>query len=155
MRKYLYLIFCFFFFFSCSNYKKSEFEKGVELKYNKTCIDSSVCIVNIKEITNFKWDKMFVFKTTASLEIINEALGFDYPYFEDVAERIVFVKDNKIIYHDDYYPTFDDNVYTSLVFEIGSGLPYKSFNTDRAIFEIKKKEIENKQVYYVLSQKQN
>ena len=152
MRKYFYISSCLLFLLGCSNYKKSEFEKGIELKYNSICNGSNSCTINIKETTSFAWDKMFVFKTTSSLEIINEALGFTYPYFEDVAERVVFVKDNKVVYHDDYYPTFDDDVYTSLVFKLSNGLPYKSFSTDSAIFKIEKKEIEKKQTYFVLSQ---
>jgi hypothetical protein len=152
MRKYFLIYISLLLLFSCSEYKKSEFEKGVELKYNSSCKSSNSCIVNIKEATSFSWDKMYVFKTTASLEIINEALGFTYPYYEDAAERVVFVKNNKVIYHDDYYPTFDDDVYTSLVFDLSNGLPYKSFSTDSAIFKIEKKEIENKQTYFVLSQ---
>lgn len=142
----LLLIFC------CSKYKKSEFEKGIELKYNTICKGSDSCMLNIKEATTFSWEKMYVFKTTASLEIINEVLGFTYPYYEDVAERIVFVRNNKIIYHDDYYPTFDDGIYTSLVFDLSSGLSYKSFSSDSAVFKIEKIEIKGKQTYFVLSQ---
>ena len=122
------------------------------MKYESICKGSDRCTINIKESTSFNWDKMLVFKTTASLEIINEALGFTYPYYEDIAERVIFVKDNKIIYHDDYYPTFDDDVYTSLVFNLPNGLPYKSFSADSAVFRVEKKRIENKQTYFVLSQ---
>ena len=152
MRKYLLICGGLLLLFSCSKYKKSEFEKGIELKYESVCKGSDNCTVNIKETTSFSWDKMFVFKTTASLEIINEALGFAYPYYEDVAERVIFVKNNKVVYHDDYYPTFDDDVYTSLVFDLSNGLTYKSFSPDSAIFKIEKKEVENKQTYFVLSQ---
>lgn len=152
MRKYFFIYISLQLLFSCSKYKKSEFEKGIELKYNSICKGSDSCTLNIKEATSFSWDKMYVFKTTASLEIINEVLGFTYPYYEDVAERVVFVRNNKVVYHDDYYPTFDDDVYTSLVFNLSNGLSYKSFNSDSAVFKIEKKEIENKQTYFVLSQ---
>jgi len=152
MRKYFLIYISLLFLFSCSKYKKTEFEKGIELKYNSVCKDTNTCAINIKEVTSFAWDKMYVFKTTASLEIVNEALGFNYPYFEDVAERVIFIKDKKVVYHDDYYPTFDDDVYTSLVFTLSNETSFKSFSADSAIFKIEKKEIENKQTYFVLSQ---
>ncbi len=155
MKRYFLIFSLLFLFFSCSEYKKTEFEKSIEANYNTSCNKLSSCTVNIASITPYDWDKMYVFKTTASLETIDKALGFNYPYFEDIAERVVFLKNNKIVYHDDYYPTFDDEMYTSIVFDLPNDESFKLFSVKNAIFKIDKKEIEEKQTYFVLSQIEN
>ena len=98
---------------------------------------------------------MYVFQATAGLDDINKALGFEYPYFEDVGYRVVFLKNNKIVYHDDYYPTFDDEMYTSIVFDLSNDESFKLFSVENAIFKIDKKEIEEIQTYFVLSEIEN
>jgi hypothetical protein len=148
MKKYFLIYSGLFLLFSCSKYKKSEFEKGIELKYNTVCKNSNICTINIRETTSFNWDKMYVFKTTASLEIINKTLGFNYPYFEDVAERIVFVKDNKIIYHDDYYQSFDGGIQNIIEFKLPDNLSYKLYDVNNAVFRIYKNQTENNDDYY-------
>lgn len=95
------------------------------------------CIIKMTNITSFDWDTMYFFGTNADLSYINKRLGFNYPYFDDIANRIVFVKSKKIVYHDDKftYPEKKDLVVFS--FEDGK-TKFMSFTPKTAIFIAKK-----------------
>ncbi len=148
-----YIIFMFvsFFLCNCSEYNKTEFEKSIESEYLSLCNDSSVCTIDISKITLFKWDKMFIFKTSASLDIINKALGFSYPYYIDIAHRVIFLKNNKIVYHDDYYFSIENELNTTIIFDLPEGVSYKSYDNNNSIFIIKKTELDDIQSYFILS----
>jgi hypothetical protein len=72
------------------------------------------CVVTIANITSFDWDKMYVFVKNSGIEDVNKQLGFTYPYYEDNAKRIIFLKSKKIVYHEEEYP--DPDKKSKLVF---------------------------------------
>ena len=83
------------------------------------------------------WDYVYIFKTNTSLEEINRQLGFEYPYFEDIVARIVFVKNNTVVYHEDEFPNPEKVKKGELIFDIG----YTNFvkiKRDKAIFIVHK-----------------
>jgi hypothetical protein len=75
------------------------------------------CYVKMTDFTNFDWDSLYVFIGYTSLEEINERLGFEYPYFIDIAQRLIFIKSNKVVYHEEYYP--DPEIPMKLYFTFG------------------------------------
>jgi hypothetical protein len=100
--------------------------------------DSFPCKINMPEIIREDWEKMYVFDLSVSLETINQILGFQYPYFEDVANRIVFVKDKKVIYHEDYFPLPEKLNEQEVVFALPDSIHYKIFAPGSAQFHIDK-----------------
>lgn len=52
----------------------------------------------MSSLTPFDWDKMYVFSPSVHMEELDKYLGFHYPYFDDVANRMIFTKSNKIFY---------------------------------------------------------
>src|SRR2546428_13021335 len=72
-------------------------------KIKKYCPDSMKCTLVMKDHTDFKWDKVYIIKEGVSLEETNKIIGFNYPYFEDIADRIIFVKGNQVVYHQDEF----------------------------------------------------
>ena len=47
------------------------------------CTSKRECVIDMGNIVKTPWEKMYVFKESASLEQINQILGFQYKYFED------------------------------------------------------------------------
>jgi|GEM_PF-3174433 len=135
MREY-YILGFLFLLLSCNHNKgRTEFEKNVEEKFISDCDNVRICRLDIKEITQFDWDTMYVFKPTVSAAEIDDILGFKYPYFQDVAFRIIFIKDNQVVYHDDYFPNFDNSLTSILKFNFEDS-EYLKVSTQNAFFQI-------------------
>jgi len=98
------------------------------------------CVVKIINITSFDWDEMYVFREDCSLEEVNKQLGFKYPYFEDVARRIVFIKSRKVVYHEEESP--DPDKKSKLEFILGNDTRKVIVLTrESAIFSVKRKDL--------------
>lgn len=97
---------------SCNENSDSQIGK----KLKEICINQN-CEINMITIIPEDWDYMYIFKTNTSLEFINSKLGFEYPYFEDIANRVIFVKDNKVIYHEDEFPNPEKIKKGEIIFE--------------------------------------
>jgi hypothetical protein len=94
---------------------------------------------------------MYIFKENMSLEQINSTLGFEYPYFEDIAKRIVFVKGNRVIFHEDEFPGVETTKNCELVFDLGDKVSFKSYSPGEAIFKVRRIEFSNG-IYFKLTQ---
>ncbi len=102
----------------------------------KSCQKDS-CIVKMSAITPFDWEKMYVFREGADLQEINKQLGFNYPYFKDVAKRLIFIKSNKIIYHEDEFPYPDKKPVNKIFFIFrNDSIKSMSFTKESAVFYV-------------------
>ena len=119
-------------------------------KIEKECNNNLSCRINMATLVNKDWDKMFVFKEGVSLEQINQVLGFKYDYFEDIAKRIVFVKGNQVVFHEDEFQGVENAKNGELVFNIGDSLMFKSYLPNEAIFNVQRIEF-SKGIYYELT----
>jgi len=130
---------------------KNIYEKISDQIINKCQSEKDECIISMEEITNFEWDKMYVFKEEATLEEIEEALGFKYKYFDDVARRIVFVADNKVTYHEDEFPYPSKEPAGKVFFQFkDDAKPYMLFHRKKANFKIRKKKINGDLYFYLI-----
>jgi hypothetical protein len=102
-KKYKFLIVILLFSSSCSKRFDSQFALFIEEQCKD--VNNRDCIISITDMVNFQWDKMYVFgNLTPPFEISNE-LGFDCKckIVPDNYYRVVFLKNNKIVYQDQYY----------------------------------------------------
>ena len=98
------MVFCIFFLNSCTQSFDEEVANHIESK----CSDFSTpksCLVDIIEVTEFDWDSMFVFASMTMPYEINSIIGFDCNcnHVKDNYTRVVFTKDQKIVYQNQYY----------------------------------------------------
>jgi len=116
-----------------------------------SCQPNTSCIVKIKELTSFQWDKMFVFSYGASPEYIEKALGLPLPEYVEFQRRFVFLKDGRIVYREDE-PTDIEGVVDGQVSFAGmyTEPSYLSFTPETATFSAAKREY-SKKVVYVLT----
>jgi len=100
------------------------------------------CRIDLKASMKFDWDKLYVFDYTATLEEVNSALGIRYPFFTEFSDKIVFLKGNAVVYHEDVPVKFDgidrkgggELVY----FPIKANEKYFTTASNATVFEAKK-----------------
>lgn len=132
------------FLFNCSN--KRDIDEVVIKTYEK-CSNRNKCIIDFAKIMDFQWDTMYYFSSANSLEDINVGLGFEYQYFLDIGDRVIFLNNNKIVYHKEWFPN-PDVPFEGIVFDIDSKkMKLNKFNAKFVVRQIDKiyflKQIDN------------
>jgi len=117
---------------SCSN-NRWNIENQIEDYIKKNCETKSQCVIDINEVLSFEWDSFVVFKETSTSGEVTNVLGMNYPYYEAVEKRIVFLNQEKIVYHDDVYPSVSSLSNGEIVFEIPDTLNYRFFKSSEFI----------------------
>jgi hypothetical protein len=148
MRSSFCLLICvlFFLFGGC----KSDFRKKITDEIEKKCNkeDSCTMTLDMKNVTNFTWDKFYYFNIGTSLNEIDSCLGFHYEYWQDLSESIIFSLNGKIVYHENY-PMENPSNNTKGGFTFN--LPAKnSYTYENAIFSVSYL-LKNGNKYYTLS----
>ena len=83
--------------------KRDDFDSIVAREWKK-CNGSSNCIVDFAFILNFDWDTMCFYSGACSLDEINKDLGFKLKEFTDIGDRIIFLKNGKVVYQKEWFP---------------------------------------------------
>ncbi|MFL6254089.1 MAG: hypothetical protein ACJ74T_03630 [Pyrinomonadaceae bacterium] len=105
----------------------------------ESCRPGAPCVVMLKDLTNFQWDKMYVFSYGAELSDIQTALGTSFPNFVQFTRRLVFLKDGKIVYREDEPTDIEHAVDGEVNFAGMDTQPsYLMFTPDTAVFNAKK-----------------
>lgn len=149
MRKSLILAIPIAILYSCHGNGNGELERKIEAHITNAC-KSKICTIDLSKITSFKWKRFYVFKETSSLELVEQTINQKYPYFTDVARRLVFLdENNKIIYHEDIFPEVDGVTSKDIVFCVPDTVNFRVYTTPQ--FTVTKIELE-KGYYYLLNQ---
>lgn len=134
---------------SCNKNGNGKFERRIEELINESCKNKN-CLINISKVTSFKWSKLYVFKETASLKEIETVLNQTYPYYSDVARRIVFLDErDKIVYHEEMFPNVEGVMDKEVIFYISDTMNYNVFNNPNFVVTFEKL---NQGFYYILNQ---
>ena len=117
-----------------------------ERLYSK-CGDKQPCRLPLKDVTDFEWEKVYVFPVGASLEEIDQTLGFHYKQWEDVGEKIIFVSKGQVVYHEDYFP-YPEMKNGTVRFDLSNSLYVGLYN--EAALSVEKQEIEGGKYFYLV-----
>jgi len=81
---------------SCTNEYCDRLKVTIDEIYNS---EQSESIINLREVYNFEWDVLYIFKEYEQPEDISEIIGFDCKCDKvpDLEEMYLFVKDSKIV----------------------------------------------------------
>ncbi len=113
--------------------KSNTFERKIANKIERNCKQIS-CTIRMQELTNFTWDKMYVFKYTATLEEVNKVLGVGFQNYTEFTRKIVFTSGGKIVYQEQEKTNIEGFVNNEVVFDIPDTTNYKAYNIDEAAF---------------------
>jgi len=129
--------------------KPRSIEQKIAETKNKKCKVDAPCIVRIKDLTDFSWDRMYAFKYNTTEAQTEEALGTAFPNYIEFTPRIVFLKDGKIVYREDQL--IDDQLEGPVDGEVHFDIPdsevYKSYTPDSAVFQINIRKFEKATTY--------
>jgi len=56
---------------------------------------------NLNDFIKADWDTLYVLGSNKRLEDVDRILGFHYEFYEELSDIIVFVKNKKVIYHEE------------------------------------------------------
>ena len=120
---------------------KGSLKEDLISKINKECGShaNSNCIINLKDVTEFKWDKMYLFPNWTTNDSIAKVIGFKYngDDVQDQYNRMLFTLGKKVVYEEDYESL--DSYNSSISFDQASDsfLP-----VGKSIFRIKADRVE-------------
>ncbi len=120
-------------------------------RIEKHCNQNYPCQFDMAELINIEWDRVYLFKEEASLEFINGKIGFSYPYFIDVARRIIFVKNNTVVYHEDIdiFASVEGPRNRDLYFELPDSIRYIEIKRGSAMFTVERVGIRDIFIYKI------
>lgn len=117
-------------------------------RISTTCGDSNSCTIRLKDVTDFEWDRVYVFKYTASKSEIEKVIGVPFPQYKEFKRSIIFVNGGKLV-HGEANPTnVEGLINNEVVFDIADGDTYKSYSSENR-FEVSRKNFQ-RGVYYEL-----
>lgn len=132
---------------SCNQIKSDSI---IGKKIGEYCKEDYPCVVEMEKIISGQWDTMFVFKEQVSLEEINKTIGFNYPFFEDIGKRILFIKDKEVVYHEDEFPNAESAKDGEIKFNMNDSTKIKSYGRKEAVFLVRRTDFD-KGSYYELT----
>jgi len=121
--------------------------KNIVKSIDNECGENGTCQIQMKDVTNFKWDKMVVFGLGSSNAEISKALGVEYDGPTDCVSGVVFVYNHKIVDEEivPYYPEHPNK----LQYFVGESGTHEdpsclSFTPENAIFQARKEKLEKR-----------
>jgi hypothetical protein len=99
---------------------------------SRNCGSSQTCKMQLRELTPFKWDRMFYFDVALSPSERQRAVGVSIPAHE-LQRQIVFLNHDKVIYNELLPTDFEKPVRNEVLFEIVAPATYFTCD-DSAVF---------------------
>ena len=100
----------------------------------KHTYDNGIDTIDLGEALWFDWDTMYWFPLRYSLEEVNSIVNIN-GYWQDVGDRIVFAKGNKIVYYKEFFP-YHETPLKCIYFDPDS---IQVIHREDALFSIQKK----------------
>lgn len=150
MNRQSLFLWTFIFLWSSCTSNNGKIEGNIQSQIEREC-EGEKCIIDISKSTPFKWKKFYVFTVNASLKTIEKEIGQPYPFYDDVGRRLIFLdQGNRIVYHEDIFPTVEQYA-KDVVFDMPDSVLYRLY-TD-PIFEVRRYYLSDDEYFYLLSHK--
>src|SRR5882724_1883732 len=113
----------------CTNAKHAKFENKMISAFS-TCNSQQRCALHVSDLTEFRWDKLYVFKHTAGRREVESILGTKLTEFEEIHRRIVFTKAGSVVFHEEEPTEIERPIADEVVFDIPDTQDYKVYSSD-------------------------
>jgi hypothetical protein len=145
-NKLILISFLLLFLFGC----RKNIENQIGIK-GRDCPTNSNCVITISQLTDFSWDKMYVFEPTESFQTINKIIDIDYSkFYKDFTRPIIFTKGKKIVHYENNRSDPEDVIDGQVIFDYPDSLKYMVYTPSNARFNLKAKSSGDK-IYYILT----
>ena len=113
-----------------------------------TCGESTGCTIRLRDVTDFDWDRVYVFNYAVTKDQIEKVIGAPFPRYEEFKRSIIFLNGGKVVYSEADPTDIEGLLNDQVVFDIAYGENYKSYSRDSR-FEVQRKNFQ-RGVYYEL-----
>lgn len=145
------IIFLFLLLFGCQA-KETYLTQNIIKSIDNGCGKNNTCQIRMKDITDFKWDKMVVFQVGSSDVEVSKALGVEYKNSTDLISGLVFAYQGKIV-HEERVP-YDPEKPSKLNYIVKKQFEKPnsaSFTPQNAIFRGTKETIDGVSYYSIIA----
>ncbi len=144
---------CFLIILSCKTDVNDD--NTIISKIEANCHNNIPCNFLMADVIKSDWDTMYYFTESVSLKEVNEKIGLNYPYFSDIAKRVIFIKNNSIVYHEDIFPSVEKPKNKEWSIGLPDSINYQKYDRLTANFLLEKIIIKNITVYKLHAIKQH
>ena len=130
------------FLLSChqqSNFASGEVATAISGFIAKNCAPQDICQFQLKDVTNFSWDRFFVFDLTVDNDVISKQIGSEFSSsIEYYSNKWFYLKDGELIHFEQRaIPEIDEYMKPGDIdFDISSSKDrYAVFDT-KSVFEV-------------------
>lgn len=126
-------------------------EKKIAIKARECEVS---CTISLKEITDFKWDKVYISDIPSTLQEINEAIGVEYSYYEEYTRPIIFFNKGKIVYHENNPSNIEGVISDQVIFGNATDTTkFRVYSVEEAVFKVRKRKSNSKDYYELIQLK--
>lgn len=133
--------------FSCQG---RTFEDKIVDKIKDSCKEFP-CSIRIGEITDFEWNKLYVFNYGASPSQIEKVVGRYVPENTKFTRKIIFTNKGKIVHYEELQTNVEATINNQVYFDDTVEKGYEIYSVNNANFKAQKYS-EGKIIYYQLNQ---
>lgn len=135
----------------CWFYKNNTFERKMGKWIDETCkTTNNQCVLQITDLTNFAWDKMYVFDYGYTADQIEEIIHAKPKKNNHVKRKIIFMMEDEILLYEELPTSIEHAVNNQVWFNDPYFNNHLFFTPENAIFIAKKNDY-----FYSLSQIKN
>ncbi len=119
---------------------------------HRNCSKTEICEIDIREITNFKWDKFYYFSEGVTLDD-KKYEPFSYVDHGLADHQIIFVKDDTIVYSERLKTGIEKKVKNEVTFDYNNFRNVQEYIASDSLFQVEKRPIDGqgyfkKESYY-------
>lgn len=113
-----------------------------------TCGESTGCTIRLRDVTDFDWDRVYVFNSAATKDQIEKVIGAPFPGYEEFKRSIIFLNGGKVVYSEADPTDIESVINDQVVFDLAYGNNYKAYSSESR-FEAQRKNF-SRGIYYEL-----
>ena len=118
-------------------------------RINATCDESSNCTVRLRDVTDFAWDRVYVFNNGVRQSEIEKVIGAPFPPYEEFKRSMIFLNGGTVVYSEVEATDIERPINNQVVFDITKRGAYRSYSSESQ-FEVKRKQLQGDTYYYEL-----
>ena len=116
---------------------------------NTTCSESGKCTIRLKDVTDFDWDRVYVFNYANSQSQIEELIGAPFPKYQEFQRSIIFLNGGNIVHSESLPTDIERPIKNQVMFDIAGRGNYRVYSSESR-FDVQRENNE-RPVYYKLT----
>lgn len=113
-----------------------------------TCGESNGCTIRLRDVTDFDWDRVYVFNYAVTKDQIGKIIGAPFPRYVEFRRSIIFLKGGTVVYSEADPTDIEGPLNDQVVFDIAERGNYRTYSSESR-FEVQRKSF-SRGVYYEL-----